>query len=192
LISAHSLKNDPNDPKFSAPSLWDRTIIGQRRSLPDPLRLQVYGAPWAITRIDQRYPRFYEPRMENFGTDVTWQGFNPPSLKVNDLGFDVLRAGLGLAGNTPVIIVNEPIFISHGVNSHLRYDFFYPRWAYDAYRDLMTGQASAQGWRYIDLWDVISSDLFTDSAVHVTPVGSRQLAERVGTAMLDLIGEQKR
>jgi hypothetical protein len=56
---------------------------------------------------------------------------------------------------------------------------------------MMSAQATAQDWRYIDLWDVISPDLFTDSAVHVTPVGSRQLAERVGKAMLDLIGRQK-
>jgi hypothetical protein len=192
LIGKYNLKIDPNDPKFRNLSLWDHTIVGQRRALADLLRLQLYGAPWAITRIDQRYPRFYEPRMENFGTDITWQGFSPPLLTVDDLAFDVLRAGLGVAGNTPVIIVNEPIFISHGVNSHLRYDFFYPRWAYDVYRDLISAQASAQGWHYIDLWNVISPDLFTDSAVHVTPVGSRQLAERVGKAIEDLIGTQKR
>jgi hypothetical protein len=184
LISVYKLKIDPNDPGFTERTFVDRTIVGQRRPLADLLRLQLYGADWAITRIDQRYPKFYEPRMENFGTDVTWQGFQPQTLTADKLAFDVLRAGFGVAGQTPVILINEPIFISSGVNSDLRYDFFYPRWAYDAYRDLMAEQVRANGWNYTDLWNIISPDQFTDSAVHVTPRGSKQLADRVGEIMM--------
>ncbi len=184
LISAYHLKIDPNDPKFITPTFFDRTIVGQRRPLADLMRLQLYGAAWAVTRIDQRYPKFYEPHMENFGTDVTWQGFTPQPLTTDNLAFDVLKAGFVVAGQVPVILINEPIFISSGVNSDLRYDFFYPRWAYDAYRPLLAEQAQASGWTYADLWNLISPDQFTDSAVHLTPVGSQQLADRVGAAIV--------
>jgi hypothetical protein len=182
LIAAYHLRIDPNDPRFSVPSLLDRTIVGQRRPLADVLRLQLYGATWSITRIDQRYPKFYEPHMENFsenfGRDVTWQGFQPQPLTTDNLTFDVLEAGRGVVGSVPMIIINEPIFISSGVNSDVRYDFFYPRWAYDAYRQLLPAA------QIIDLWNLISSDQFTDSAVHLTPTGSRQLAAKVGELMM--------
>jgi hypothetical protein len=191
LISTYDLKIDPDDPKFVVPNFFDRTIVGQRRPLADMMRLQLYGAAWAITRIDQRYPKFYEPHMEDFGTDVTWQGFAPQPLAADKLAFDVLKAGFGVAGQVRVILVNEPIFISHGVNSDLRYDFFYPRWAYDEYRSLLSEQARANGWNYTDLWNIISPDQFTDSAVHVTPFGSRQLAERVGAIIMQYANKSR-
>jgi hypothetical protein len=183
LISAYHLKSI-NDSKFSNPSMLDRSIVGLRRALADILRLQLYGPDWAITRIDQRYPSFFVPRTENFDTDVTWHHFKPQSFTTDDLAFDVLNAGLAIAGKAQVIVINEPIFISNGVNSALRYDFFYPRWAYDSYRDLLQKQAAAQGWNYVDLWNLVPPDQFTDSAVHLTPTGSRQLAEKVGEVLV--------
>jgi len=83
-----------------------------------------------------------------------------------------------------MLIINEPIFISSGANSDLRYDSFYPRWAYEEYRDLLSQQAKTQGWTYLDLWNVIPADQFTDSPVHLTPTGSQQLADKVGAAIL--------
>jgi hypothetical protein len=186
LIRAYQIKIDPDDPKFNDPSFWDRTIIGQRRPLADLLRLQLYGPNWAITRMDQRYPTFYQPRMENFDTDVTWQGFKPGPLTADDLRIDVIKAGISLANasHIPVIVINEPIFQSTGANSDVRYDFFYPRWAYDAYRELLADQSRVQGWTMVDLWDAISPTQFTDSAVHLTPLGSRQYADHVGPLLL--------
>ena len=104
-------------------------------------------------------------------------------LTQDDLALDVLAAGVKLAGKVPVLIVNEPIFVSHGTNSQLRYNSFYPRWAYDAYRDLLGTTALANGWRYLDLWDSIAPDEFTNTPVHLTPKGSAQLAELVTAAM---------
>ncbi|MEP7289828.1 MAG: hypothetical protein ABI947_29105 [Chloroflexota bacterium] len=180
LMNTYQIKSiGLTDPKFHTESFVDHTIIGQRRPLADLLRLQLYGPAWGITQIDQRYPRFYEPRRENFDTDVTWQGLQPQPLTTTILTFDVFEAGLKIAGQTPIIVINEPIFISHGVNSDLRYDFFYPRWAYDAYRPLLTDWTRAHNLTYVDLWDIVLSDQFTDSAVHLTPAGSKQLAARV-------------
>jgi hypothetical protein len=39
------------------------------------------------------------------------------------------------------------------------------------------------------LWDAVPSTEFTNSAVHLTPNGSTQLAARVGPAMMALINK---
>ena len=58
-----------------------------------------------------------------------------------DLSMDVLIAGFRRANTTPIVIINVPIFISEGLNSDIRYNSFYPRWAYDEYRELMKALA---------------------------------------------------
>lgn len=194
LISTYGLKIDPANAQFKDLSLWDRTIIGQRRTLADLLRLQLYGGSWAITHIDQRYPNFYEPRVDNFDTDTDWHGFKQSdTLTMDNIAFDALRAGITIAkaGQVPILIVNEPIFISSGKNSDLRYDGFYPRWAYDTYRELMVAENKTQGWNYLDLWNAIPADQFTDSALHMQPGAVRQLADRVGMALIQVINTGK-
>jgi hypothetical protein len=69
------------------------------------------------------------------------------------------------------------MYISDGVNSDLRYNSFYPRWAYDQYRQLLGEKAQSEGWFYLDLWDAVPPQEFTDTPVHLTPQGSRQIAE---------------
>jgi hypothetical protein len=187
LIARYSLNIDPNDRRFVTPDFLGKTIVGQRRALADWLRLQLYGFSWAATGIDQTIPAEYTPRKSDFDADVSWQDFKAPAtLSEKDLAFDVLRAGVARAGNVPVLIVNEPMFISSGTNSDLRYNAFYPRWAYDQYRDLLAKQAEADGWRYADWWDRIDAAEFTDSPVHLTPAGSRQLSGWLGEAIVDL------
>ena len=97
----------------------------------------------------------------------------------------MLRAGVAEAGSIPVALVNEPMFVSGGQNSDIRYNFFYPRWAYDDYRRLMAEQAAAQGWAYYDLWDAVPNSEYTDSAIHMTPEGEGVLAEAIGTVILE-------
>lgn len=186
LIEAYHLNLDPNNPRLVTPSLWERTIVGQRRALADWLCLQVYGFSWAFTRIDQAIPEEYTLRSSDFEEDVSWQDYDEPTpLTTENLAFDVLTAGIARAGDVPILIVNEPTFISIGRNSDLRYNAFYPRWAYDAYRDLLAQQAEANGWNYLDLWDVIPPDEFTDTPVHLTAEGVRLLSEYVGNAIME-------
>ena len=185
LITTFQLNLDPRDTRFVEPDFWGRTIVGQRRALADWLRLQLYGISWAATGIDQAIPREIPLRQSDFDPDVKWQSFAAPApLTDNDLAFDVLAAGVKRAGSVPVLIVNEPMFISHGQNSQLRYNSFYPRWAYDAYREQLSAKAQTNGWRYLDLWDSIAPDEFTNTPVHLTPKGSEQLAERIAEAIV--------
>lgn len=191
LIARYKLNIDPKDARFVDPDFFGKTIIGQRRTLADWLRLQYYGVMWGTTSHDQTYPRFYEPHMEDFDKDATWHGFSNGDLKPNMIAFDVLRAGADLVlngskGQTALLLIHEPMFISRGKNSDLRYNFFYPRWLVDQFREWMTAEVNINSWRYADMWNVIQPELFTDSAVHLNPEGSRTLARGVGAMILTL------
>lgn len=188
LIRRYDLALNPNHSDFVTRSFWDQTIVGQRRPLADWLRLQLFGVMWAHTSIDQYYPDDFPLRTSDFEEDASWYDYEAPTeLSADDLAFDVLRAGHALAGEVPVLLVNEPIFISEGENSDLRYNLWYPRWAYDQYRALYAAQAEAHGWRFVDGWDWIDGDEFTDSPVHLTPAGSRQLAEALHAPILEAL-----
>jgi hypothetical protein len=184
LIQRHDLRLNPQDERFSAPDFFGQTLIGRRRDLADWLRLQLYGVAWATTGIDQVYGP-YTPRSNDFDADVTWQGYTDPAQLTTDaLALEVLAAGHALAGEVPLLLINEPIFIADGVNSDRRYNLWYPRALYDAYRDRLAGFAAAAGWPLLDLWDSIPPAEFTDSPVHLTPAGSRLLAQQILAAGL--------
>ena len=187
LISRYNLQIDANDSRFVTPDFLGKTIVGQRRALADWLRLQLYGFSWAATGIDQTIPATYTPRKSDFDTDISWDKFKQETTLTDaDLAFDVLAAGVTRTGSVPITIINEPMFISSGTNSDLRYNAFYPRWAYDQYRDLLQKYAADHGWKYLDWWDRIDPAEFTDSPVHLTPAGSRQLSGWLGSAIVDL------
>jgi hypothetical protein len=181
--------------RLITPTFWERTLIGQRRALADWARLQAYAPLWGVTGIDQVYPTAYKPRLSDFapadfGGDLTaWRGFTPGApfsagdATEDGLVFSVLTTGVRRAHPAPIVIVNEPIFVSAGQNSEVRYNFFYPRWAYDRYRALLAEVSAAQGWRLIDMWDAVPPEEFTDSPVHLTPRGSALLAERIAAQL---------
>jgi hypothetical protein len=171
LLDAYRLPLDGAE--LDEPGLWGNTIVARRRDLADLARLQLYGVSWAATGIDQAIPAKYVARQSDFDTDVSWHGLTPPALPDDALTLDVLSAGIVRAGTVPVLLVNEPIYVSTGRNSALRYNAFYPRWAYDAYRARLRARAAAGGWRYVDLWDAVAPAEFTDTPVHLTPAGTR-------------------
>jgi hypothetical protein len=176
LVERFNLEVDLNDGGFVRPSFLEQTIVGQRRPLADLLRLQLYGFSWMATGIDQNIPEEITLRQSDFEADISWQGFEVPQpLGEQELALDVLAAGFALAGDVPLVLVNEPMFVSDGQNSDLRYNSFYPRWAYDAYRDLLAAEAAENGWDYLDLWDSIPPEAFSDTPVHLTPDGVKML-----------------
>jgi hypothetical protein len=189
LIRSHNLNLDPQDPLLHRPSAWNRTIIGSRRPLADWFRLQLYGVLWAATGIDQDIPESYTLRQEDLSADLEFHDLQPP-LQASDLGLDILAAGHAVAGQVPVLLINEPMFISRGENSGVRYNFFYPRWAYDSYRQILSDAAARNGWRYLDAWDLVPGSEFTNSAVHLSPKGSRQFAEFVGAGIQEFLSGQ--
>jgi hypothetical protein len=187
LIKTYQLNLDASDPRFVKSSFQGKTIIGRRRDLADLLRLQYYGIPWAVTGIDQEYRTDYTPRAIDLPADATWHGLTQATFTPDDLVFDVLGAGLQMVGKTPVLFINEPMFVSSGQNSDIRYNAFFPRWAYDAYRRLLAEQAAHFNWPLLDLWDILpGADCYTDSAVHLTPECAARLGQRGGAAIVQM------
>lgn len=179
LITDYDLSLNRDDPDLVDASRWDQTFVSRRRALADLLRLQIYGALWASTGIDQFYPENYERAQVDLEPDEKFHGLT--SLQ-GALAFDVLEAGMS-ALPVPTILVNEPILISNGVNSDIRYNFFYPRWAYDQYRQLLSEHATARNWTYLDLWDLVPLQEFTNSAIHLTPEGEAMLLSKITAAI---------
>jgi hypothetical protein len=185
LITRYNLPFDPRDANLIRPNVWDRTLIGQRRALADLFRLQIYGIPWAATGIDQVYPTNYEPAQNDFSNDPTFHGMQPPSLDRAQLAFDVLEAGFKAAGKIHVLMINEPILIGSGKNSDTHYNFFYPRWAYDDWRQMMIEKVAIKGWNYLDLWNIVPAADFTNSAIHLTPEGEQIMAKRIKKTLVE-------
>ena len=184
LISSNALNLNPHDPHLVTQSYWDSTLFGQRRQLADLLRLQLYGVMWASTGVDQYYPDTYDPPQADLPNDETFQGLHPPQLFERDLSLEVLSAGTSMAGNIPILYVNEPIYLSQGANSDIRYNFFYPRWAYDQYRQILESTCQAKGWQCLDEWDLIPSGEFTNSAIHLNPAATQLLAQVIDRAII--------
>jgi hypothetical protein len=185
LIERYQLQLNPVDDRFVEEGFLQSTIVGQRRELADWLRLQLYGVLWAGTGIDHEIPDTYNPRMEDLEDDPSFHGFLPGQLTPEDLGYEVLQSGIAAAGEIPVVLINEPIFISGGENSDVRYNFYYPRWAYDQYRDELDRLAQARGWKLVDFWDALPAGYFTDSAIHYTHEGVRQVVELLEPILLE-------
>lgn len=184
LAARYALRTAVDDARFVQRDFVARTLLGQRRNLADLLRLQLYAPLWAATAIDQEIPETYVRRMEDLPADLTFAGFTPGTLTQQDLAFDVLAAGFEAARSAELLLVNEPMFVSAGANSNLRYNFFYPRWAYDQYRSWLADAARENNWRYVDWWDAVAAAEFTDSAVHMSPAGTGQLANKLAAALV--------
>lgn len=178
LLSVYQIPLDLNSPELKRPSGWERTFTGQRRTIADLVRLQLYGVLWAATGIDQLYPNDYERAQVDLEPSEDFHGLT--SLR-DSLAFDVLDAGMSAAPN--MLLVNEPMLISSGANSDIRYNFFYPRWASDEYRLLLAEHADSNSWKYLDLWDLVPASEFTNSAIHLTPVGETLLASKIASAI---------
>ncbi len=177
LIEQYDLGLDVDDPRFADRAFLQESIIGRRRDLADLLRLQAWGASWAATGRDQAIPEEITLRKSDFEPDESWLDITDPRvLTDDDLTFDVVAAAISHAGDIPLIIINEPMFISDGINSDIRYNAFYPRWAYDQYRELLDETAAAHNWTYIDLWDAVPPQEFTDTPVHLTRHGNQLFA----------------
>lgn len=160
-------------------NIYEKSIIGQRRNLADLLRLQLFGGMWSATGIDQLYPTDYERAQVNLDNNESFHDWSPPELIKDKMAFDLLGAGEKITGDIPILLINEPILISNGENSAIRYNFYYPRWAYDQYRKMLAAYSLDHSWRYLDLWDIVPIGEFTNSAIHLTPLGETILAEQV-------------
>ncbi len=179
LLAKTALGFDEQEDSLSKAGFWERTIVGRRRLLADLIRHQIYGLMWSATQIDQYIPPTYDLRAEDLSDDASYQGMSSEQFSSSSLAFNVIKAGMAIT-EAQVILVNEPIFISAGENSDVRYNFYYPIWAYDQYQTMLEEQAEINHWDLINLWDLLPGEVFTDSAIHYNLDG----VEIVSSALL--------
>jgi hypothetical protein len=190
LINDFQLSLDANALRDEQ-DLLDRSIWGQRRDLADLLRYQVYGVAWLTAGFDHTNPKYFESPRSNF--DPTEGLPDRAYIEIGDLpadilALDVLNAGIELAQqhDVEVLLVNEPIFIGTGINSDLRYNYLYPRWAYDQYRAMIGELATQNHWDYLDLWDYVPADRFTDFPLQFDAEETCRVADSIAPALLGL------
>jgi hypothetical protein len=179
LIAEHQLvlpKAYSNQP---GQKFLDKTIIGQRAKLKNFILNQVYGFMWSATGIDNYFGLPEAHRSISVNVEANLSYFDYRSEKdaqvlVRSFMFDILRVGHEISGDVPLIIVNEPIFIATGMNSDLRYNYLYPRWAYDAYRKSLTEWIGAQGYPFYDYWDAIPVSEFANNVFHRDSLGEQR------------------
>lgn len=180
LIRANSTEYLSLFPGAAAPEEADaisRSLWGERRQAADWLRLQLYGLMWAGTGIDQDYPDDYPAPQVDLEADATYHGYDG-ALPDEALSWDILEKGIQRAGAVPVLIINEPMLISSGENAEIHYNYYYPRQAYDSWHETLETRAEDEGWNFLDLWNVLENENFTNSAIHYNAAGAAQLAER--------------
>lgn len=180
LVQDYGLNVNPQDERFVRLNWRGQLLLNRRADIANWLRLQSYGITWAATRLDQDIPTNFELLMTNYEADYLWYTYpNEAVLSSNDFSFDVLETGFARVGEVELIVINEPIYISTGQNSAIRYNSFYPRWAYDQYRQAFADFAESRSWRYLDLWDAVPAEDFTNTPLHYSAAGALALAETI-------------
>jgi hypothetical protein len=166
-------------------SLLNHTIVGRKRDLTLWLRLQEYGLLWAATGIDQAIGNAPPAEESPASSDLSFTGWQPPVLDSGRLSLDLIEAGRTLAGDMPILLVNEPIQIDSSDPD--RYNSFYPRWVYDGYRQILARESARRGWLYLDTWDLLPFEEFTNSPLHRSPTGEIALAQALAPSILGAI-----
>jgi hypothetical protein len=160
-------------------NIWDRFLFRQRRNYADLLRLQIYGVMWAATGIDQELPETYSPAQRDFELDDSYKNLTNSDISEDDLALSVIMSTIDKISTTDFILINEPILISKGKNSHVRYNYYYPRWAYDQFREIINSFVKTNNIKYYDFWNLVPENNFTNSAIHLDITGEQMLAQNI-------------
>lgn len=168
-------------------SMWNRSIVGERRAIADLIRLKVYGFLWGATEIDQEYPDNYPLAARDLFANEIYRNLEQETFHSDDLAFEALQAGIDLMNDVPIVFINEPILISEGKNSDIRYNFLYPQWAYDDFRIFMNDFVEENDLIYYDFWNVVPEKEFSNSAVHLTIEGEKLFVQTFLTKAIPAI-----
>jgi hypothetical protein len=169
-------------------SFYQRTLVGQRSFLARWIKLQALGLVWLATGKDLfTAPASFQAPSADVQNDPTYRDLEPGSDLKASLLLEAFPAGKNIAGGIPIVLVNEPVFVATGAHSDIRYNDLYPRWAYDQYRENLAAQAQTISMSYLDMWNVIPPQYFTDTPLHLNAEGEQLLMEKVNPALLAAI-----
>jgi len=175
--------NYENELVASNVAFYRKTLVGRRSDLARAIKLQALGFVWSATETDVSLPAEPVRLSPDVKSDDRYKGMTPDTDLENVMLLKVLTTGHAMADSLPVLLVNEPIYIATGRNSEVRYNDSYPRWAYDQYRNVMASEAEKNNWHYLDLWDVVPVEYFSDTRFHVSAEGERLLVEHVNPVL---------
>ncbi len=169
---------------YKKPNLISQ-FTDQNRALFRVLRYQLYSLLQIATGLDQ-IPGPPEQLPSQLSKDPTFEGMKPPELNVANVSLDQVKDFYQLAGNVPVILVNEPMEVLSNVpNSNIYYNDYYPRWVYDQYRQYVSKDAAQSHWDYLDLWNVFPPSYYTDTPLHLNPEGETELAKMLVPSIVE-------
>ena len=173
------------------PQFFSRTLIGQRSVLARQIKLQLLGIIWMATDNDSNRLAEEPPSDFAVGDSPRYRGLDASGDITSLLLFSALEAGIDMAGPVPVLIANEPIFIAREQDATVRYNGMYPRWAYDQYRSALTERAQSRAWNYLDLWDAIPREYFSDAGVHRSARSEPLLIQALGPKIQSIACDTK-
>ncbi len=167
---------------YTPPNITD-ILYARNRALFRETRFDLYSMIQLATGVEQ-IPGPPEILPKTLSRDLTFEGLKPPNLSPSQVSLDQVNDFYVLAGNIPVLLVNEPILVMTGVpNSDVRYDSYYPRWVYDQYRQYLGAAASQNKWNYLDLWNMFPSSYYSDTPLHLIPKGQALLAKALAPSI---------
>jgi lysophospholipase L1-like esterase len=181
LASTYKLRSSHFSHPIQEPTLWEKTIIGQRKRLKNIVFTQALGILWGATGIDNHEGLEPEgpPPNTAVGDNLDYEGRLPGewSATSESLMLEALSAGYRVAGDVPVVVINEPIFVAQGENHLVRYNEFYPRWVFDDYRGFLREWMTQQNYKWLDFWNAVPPEEFSDQYFHRNSTGERRFAE---------------
>jgi len=183
LVKAYHLKYPGQNLTPPPQTLFERSLVGQRNQLSRLVLLQALAAPWAATGLDIAPDVSYTKRSNDLESSLAFGELTPPANIRPLLLLNYLKTGVQMSAGLPVLFVNEPMFIATGKNSDKRYNALIPRWAYDQYRQILSNQVKINGWAYVDLWNIIPPQEFTDYELHLSPRGEQLMAKGMQAAV---------
>ena len=191
LANTYGLKLSHFSEPVQEPSFWEKTIFGQRKRLKNIILTQAFGVLWAATGVDNHESLQPESDLPSFdvNNDLHYEGRLPDeSLDLFDsLMMNVLSTAFNVAEDVPLVLVNEPIYVVDSKNQLARYNEFYPRWAYDEYRQFMFEWLEKQDSKWLDYWNAIAPENFSDQTFHRNPSGEKRFAELLAPEIKKLV-----
>lgn len=167
------------------PNWTDMTFFAQRSALAAWWQHQLQGFAWRVSGVDYAPREFSAPPQFDLAADTGYD------LSAQAVAREIIPFGMALAAaqQVPILIVNEPIYISSGAHSDVRYDADYPRAAYDQYRVELATLTQKEQWPYLDLWNAVPPTQFIRTALHYTPQAACIVAERIGASIQALAAQ---
>jgi hypothetical protein len=191
LLSTYDVAFQQAEQFESHSSFYEKTLVGQRSRLARQIKLEMLGMIWAATGEDTNRLGPSDSPEFNIDNDPRYRGMEPPQNIKEMLLFSALEAGHHVVGSVPILIVNEPIFIMPEEKSPVSYNGVYPRWVYDQYREHVATQVQNAGWNYLDLWNIVPLEYFSDAGFHLKVEGERLLVQHMNPAVQSMACDTK-